>query len=25
MGDETAHKKRSKDDICDKDYVDPDL
>ncbi len=24
MGDETAHKKRSKDDICDKDYVYPD-
>jgi hypothetical protein len=25
MGDETAHKKRSKDDIYDKNYVDPDF
>jgi hypothetical protein len=25
MGDETAHKKRSKDDIYDENFVDPDL
>jgi hypothetical protein len=25
MGDETAHKKRSKDDIYDKNFVDPDM
>ena len=25
MGDETAHKKRSKDDVYDKNYEDPDM
>jgi hypothetical protein len=25
MGNETAHKKGSKDSICNKEYVDPDL